>query len=253
LCGDADAVNHLVHPEPILENGTFKIEIFLNRMRNNKKFSSMTDKDVDNFYKLLNDEAGNRADGLMTVEQLQAFLVRFGPLLQSIERIRSFVNDGAAKWYHGNISKEIAETLLYNFLRTQRCQTCYLIRRASPIQNGQYLPDTVYVFAASYLRSTDSTPLHTRLYVNKQYQLCIPVREDMYRDTTWAPVHMPNFIQFLKSIQLEESEYCKPVPSDVFRSLTFSENIGVPVKVCSVDEKKDENGYIAHICDTSLN
>jgi len=154
----------------------------------------MTDIDLKNFYLLLCGEAGNK--DTIQVVQFHAFLVRFGPLLQSVRRVRSFVNDGAAKWYHGNISREEAEHRLASYYDTNKCPTCYLIR-STPIQNGTFLPDTFYVFAASYLKmETPESPqeyLHTRLYINKQSQLCVPVE---IPGPAYNPVLLPNISIF---------------------------------------------------------
>jgi len=206
----------------------------------------MTESDVRNFNSLLRDETAVQNIDTMTVEQLKAFLVRFGPLVLSIERVRSFVNDGAAKWYHGNISREIAEDLLNSFSeRRPYCHTCFLIR-STPLQNGTHLRDTTYVFAASYIKKIPGSPpelLHTRLYINKQNQLCVPVTTANSPDM-FSPIHVPNFLQFLNSIYLTESELCQPVPSDLFSTLAFLEPpIEQSVKVCPDDEKQTSIGY----------
>jgi len=205
----------------------------------------MTESDFRNFNLLLRDETGNPESETMTISQLQAFLVRFGPLVQSIQRIRAFVNDGAAKWFHGNISREIAESHLHNFAQNQRCLTCFLIR-STPLQIGTYLPDTYYVFAVSYLKreppSYEPVLLHTRLYINKQNQLCVPVQEGTSASVVYNPVHVPNFSTFLKNtLEIEETENCRPVPSDLFQLLAISEPIVQTVN-CDVDKLETIRG-----------
>jgi len=181
-------------------------------------------------------EAGNPE--IIDVVQLYAFLVRFGPLLQSVRRVRSFVNDGAANWYHGNISREEAENRLCNFHRTHDWPICYLVR-STPIQNGTFLADTFYVFAASYLKWETDIPeyLHTRLYINKQSQLCVPVE---VKGPAYNPVLVPNISMFLsKTLSLQAG---KPVQAEDFKDLQpCYENLEQHVKLCP-DEANDETG-----------
>jgi len=139
------------------------------------------------------------------------------------------------------ISREIAESLLCNFAKEHRCQNCYLLR-STPLQKGTYLPETYYVFAASYLR--DNTLSHTRLYINKQNQLCMPGANPTANTMEpFIPVPVPHFWSFLDFLGLVE--HCKPVPSDKFK-LTISDNYNIvqpTVIVCNVDEKHNTNGY----------
>jgi hypothetical protein len=146
---DGDAVNVLTIPT-LVRNQLFYIESFIKRMKSNPKFE-MNDDDCINFDLLLRDESENKQN-LLTINELQTFLKRFGPLVNSVHKVRSFINSGAVNWYHGNISRQESETILKLFYTGQVGCTCYLIRSTmiSPQNNDS-------VFVVSYLKQKGST------------------------------------------------------------------------------------------------
>jgi len=164
-------------------------------LSSNLRFSAISQIDLNNLRIMLKGEAANKVTGVMSVNELRDFLVRFGPLHQIVFRIRAFINDGAANWYHGIILREEAESRLYTYSIQNSCQACFLIR-AAPVQSGRDIPNSLYVFTLSYFitNNLQTQFFHTRLYLNQIGQLCVPNETEM----GYCPATFVNFSECLK-------------------------------------------------------
>jgi hypothetical protein len=165
---DGDALNIIKQIVPDFnETKNFHIDEFLEHMQKKRKFN-MTDEDKSNFKILLKSELGpdNNNSNMITFDKFRSFLIRFGPLLQSVQKVRNFVEAGASSWFHGLMTSSTVEKDYNPYLRAND-DTWYYLIRSVPIDEKDL--NCKYVFAVSLMNRNEFK--HLQIFLDYQNQL----------------------------------------------------------------------------------